>query len=227
MGGEAVRRVRQRRRSSAPGIGVAGDVTPPRPRLRTSETSPVASPVPQNDLLLPPHYGRPNRPSSPDVLACVCSCHPPSSRPDGFPLQSPSSPRPPVSLATQFSRPLSCCTRHSRSFLSNKISRRHFPSPGRTSCRPIRLFAPSPVPASRTDRPSSDSRVARLRPIHRQSCSVLCVPSVGVFAGAVAGSHRYRVVPVPVRSFLLPLAPLLLIQSLAAETGLSSYPPGL
>ncbi|CDR46975.1 hypothetical protein NBRC10512_002882 [Rhodotorula toruloides] len=71
VGGEAVRRVRQRRRSSAPGIGVAGDVTPPRPRLRTSETSPVASPVPQNDLLLPPHYGRPNRPSSPDVLAAL------------------------------------------------------------------------------------------------------------------------------------------------------------
>jgi hypothetical protein len=65
----AARRVRQRRRSSAPGMGVAGDVTPPRPRFRTSETSPVASPVPQNDLLLPPHYGRPNRPSSPDVLA--------------------------------------------------------------------------------------------------------------------------------------------------------------
>ncbi|GEM07252.1 phosphatidylinositol N-acetylglucosaminyltransferase subunit P [Rhodotorula toruloides] len=36
-----------------------------------SETSPVASPVPQNDLLLPPHYGRPNRPSSPDVLVAL------------------------------------------------------------------------------------------------------------------------------------------------------------
>ncbi|BGP32049.1 hypothetical protein JCM10296v2_003828 [Rhodotorula toruloides] len=71
VGGEGARRVRQRRRSSAPGMGVAGDVTPPRPRLRTSETSPVASPVPQNDLLLPPHYGRPNRPSSPDVLAAL------------------------------------------------------------------------------------------------------------------------------------------------------------
>ncbi|GAA5989472.1 hypothetical protein JCM10908_000489 [Rhodotorula pacifica] len=69
---------RARRRSSAPSSSQAEDQSsdrsePRRPALRTADTLPsvLPPPSPLPALLLPPHYGRPLRPSSPDAFAAL------------------------------------------------------------------------------------------------------------------------------------------------------------
>ncbi|GAA5877089.1 hypothetical protein JCM3774_002838 [Rhodotorula dairenensis] len=68
---------RVRRISSAPGFADLAEKhkSSGRPQLQTSETLPALPPTPSTApspaLLLPPHYGRPLRPSSPDALAAL------------------------------------------------------------------------------------------------------------------------------------------------------------
>ncbi|GAA6015367.1 hypothetical protein JCM10207_008964 [Rhodosporidiobolus poonsookiae] len=68
-GEPAKKRTRQRRRSSAPLPGAAEAVLTA--GSSTAAAAAVFAPHPPDDFLLPPHFGRPARPSSPDVLATL------------------------------------------------------------------------------------------------------------------------------------------------------------
>ncbi|GAA5930166.1 hypothetical protein JCM3775_004529 [Rhodotorula graminis] len=57
--------------SPAPQTTSGRDLTPPRPQLRSVGSTPLPTQLPPSALLLPPHYGRPMRPSSPDTLATL------------------------------------------------------------------------------------------------------------------------------------------------------------
>ncbi|GAA5851788.1 hypothetical protein JCM9279_004408 [Rhodotorula babjevae] len=79
--------------SPAPQTTSGRDLTPPRPQLRSVGSTPLPTQVPPSALLLPPHYGRPMRPSSPDALAALL-------RPVLASLSRPASPAIPPSAST-------------------------------------------------------------------------------------------------------------------------------
>lgn len=162
---DITKRTRQRRRSSAPLPG-AGDALGETGRRAYGESSSsffssTSFDNPQKlDLrLLPPHYGRPSRPSSPDVLACVFSTSSLLIRPDflsstavpSFDRSSNPLPRP----ALLHSTPPHSPTPLLHPFLARRPlvplpSKATATAPPRPPSLPTSLLAPQPIQRQRS-----------------------------------------------------------------------------